>query len=240
MSLAAAQAQVRHRLARMARYRDRDVSEADIHLWQQSNPVVTEALVQLTWGGPQVLYNGGLQQARVRYYDAATRRPGLPPSVAALVSSVDPDATVVELINLDPRADRSVVVQAGAFAEHTIRSVEYTACPTNVDRRSLRLRTRRARHHLGADRGGRPVAARRAAPLDPHPVDPGPGAAHTARVLPNAIHPVRFHCWLLPPLQVQSWTRAPSAVEAPLTSRHRPDWVPVMVPLQLTVHCWLA
>jgi hypothetical protein len=126
--LAAAQAQVRHRLARMERYRGRDVAEADIHLWQQSNPVVTEALVQLTWGGPQVLYNGGLQQARVRYYDADARRPGLPPSVAALVSCVDPDATVVELINLDPQADRSVVVQAGAFAEHRIRAAEHTAC----------------------------------------------------------------------------------------------------------------
>jgi len=126
--LAAAQAQVRHRLARMERYRHEDVVEADIHLWQQSNPVVTEALVQLTWGGPQVIYNGGLQQARVRYYDAHARRPGLPPSVAALVSSIDPDATTVELVNLDPEATRSVVVQAGAFAEHAIRSVQYTAC----------------------------------------------------------------------------------------------------------------
>jgi hypothetical protein len=126
--LAAAQAQVRHRLARMARHRGRDVPEADIHLWQQSNPVVTEALVQLTWGGPQVLYNGGLQQARVRYYDATARRPGLPPSVAALVSRIDPDDTVVELINLDPMIDHSVVVQAGAFAEHRIRTAEHTAC----------------------------------------------------------------------------------------------------------------
>jgi hypothetical protein len=126
--LAAAQAQVRHRLARMERYRGRDVSEADIHLWQQSNPVVTEALVQLTWGGPQVIYNGGLQQARVRYYDAQARRPGLPPSVAALVSSIEPEATTIDLINLDPEAARSVVVQAGAFAEHTIRSVRHTAC----------------------------------------------------------------------------------------------------------------
>jgi hypothetical protein len=47
--LAAAQAQVGHRLARMQAYRDVDVAEADIHLWQQCNPVVTEALVQLTW-----------------------------------------------------------------------------------------------------------------------------------------------------------------------------------------------
>jgi hypothetical protein len=42
----------------MRAYRDIEVSEADIHLWQQCNPVVTEALVQLTWGGPQVIYNG--------------------------------------------------------------------------------------------------------------------------------------------------------------------------------------
>ena len=126
--LAAAQAQARHRLARMRAYRDVDISEADIHVWQQCNPVVTEALVQLTWGGPQVIYNGGLQQARVRYYDADRRRPGLPPSVAALVSSIDPAATVIDLVNLDPERDSGVIVQAGAFAEHAIEDVRHTAC----------------------------------------------------------------------------------------------------------------
>ena len=101
--LAAAQAQVRHRLARGRRTGTSTSSEADIHVWQQCNPVVTEALVQLTWGGPQVLYNGGLQQARVRYYDAepAPPRPAAG-SVAALVSSIDPAATVVDLVNLTP------------------------------------------------------------------------------------------------------------------------------------------
>jgi len=127
--LAAAQAQVRHRLVRTHAYRDVEVAETDIHLWQQCNPVVTEALVQLTWGGPQVIYNGGLQQARVRYYDADRRRPGLPASVAALVSSIDPQATVVELVNLDPEQHHAMIVQAGAFAEHTIAAVRYTACP---------------------------------------------------------------------------------------------------------------
>ncbi|GAA0357983.1 hypothetical protein NE235_00025 [Actinoallomurus spadix] len=126
--LAAAQAQVRHRLTRMERYRGMDVPEADIHVWQQSNPVVTEALVQLTWGGPQVVYNGGLQQARVRYYDADARRPGLPSSVAALVSRIDPEATVVDLVNLDPESVHRVIVQAGACAEHTIRTVRHTVC----------------------------------------------------------------------------------------------------------------
>jgi hypothetical protein len=127
--LAAAQAQVRHRLARIRAYAGTDVAESDIHLWQQCNPVVTEALVQLTWGGPQVIYNGGLQQARVRYYDGDRSRPGLPPDVAALVSAIDPTATVVDLVNLSPDQHRTVVVQAGAFAEHTIEAVRYTACP---------------------------------------------------------------------------------------------------------------
>src|SRR3954471_18865249 len=49
-----------------------------------------------------------------------------------------------------------------------------------------------------------------------------------------------FHCWLLPPLQVHNSTRAPSAVDPPVTSRQSPDWTPVIVPLELTVHCWLV
>ena len=125
--LAAAQAQVRHRLTRGEQHRGREVPEGGTRLWRQANPVVTEALVQLTWGGPQVIHQGGLQQARVRYHDAAAHRPGLPPDVAALVRGVDPEATVVELVNLHPAAAREVVVQAGAFAEHTVLSVRHTA-----------------------------------------------------------------------------------------------------------------
>jgi hypothetical protein len=75
--LAAAQAQVRHRLARMERYRDLNVPEADIHVWQQSNPVVAEALVQLTRGGPQVIYNGVCSR---RGCAITTRRAGAPVS----------------------------------------------------------------------------------------------------------------------------------------------------------------
>jgi hypothetical protein len=32
----------------------------------------------------------------------------------------------------------------------------------------------------------------------------------------------------------------PLAVAAPSASRHSPDWTPVMVPLELTFHCWLV
>jgi len=107
-----------------------EVREADIHRWQDLNPVVTEVLTQLTWGGPQVIYNGGPAQARLRYYDADRRRPGLPPDVAALVSSIDPAATGVTLVNLSGTRTRTAVVQAGAFAEHDIAVARYeTAAP---------------------------------------------------------------------------------------------------------------
>ncbi len=127
--LRAAHVQARRRIALLAANAGRDLPEEHIHLWQNVNPVVTEALVQTAWGGPQVVYNGGIQQARVRYYDARRGRPGLPDGVAALVSSIDPEATVVTLVNL-ATDDRTVIVQAGALAEHEIAAVRYTRTST--------------------------------------------------------------------------------------------------------------
>jgi hypothetical protein len=124
--LGAAHEQARRRLALMEQHAGQVVAEPAIHLWQNLNPVVTEALVQLTWGGPQVVYNGGAAQARVRYYDADRARPGLPEDLAALVSDIDPAGTVVTLVNLSGTHTRRVVIQAGAFAEHDIVAVRFT------------------------------------------------------------------------------------------------------------------
>src|SRR5690606_41416505 len=49
-----------------------------------------------------------------------------------------------------------------------------------------------------------------------------------------------FQRWLAPPLQVHRITAVPSAVAAPSTSRHRPDWRPVTVPSGLSSQRWLA
>lgn len=125
-ALAGAQAQVRHRLALLEAYGGKPVTERDIHLWQQVNPVTTEVLSQLTLGAPQMLYNGGLAQARVRYFDVARRRPGLPPGVAALVSRVDPRDTTVDLVNMNANGTTRVLLQAGAFAESVIARGTYT------------------------------------------------------------------------------------------------------------------
>jgi hypothetical protein len=103
-----------------------DLTQVNIHHWQEHNPILTEALVQLTLGAPQIIYNGGLLHCRVRYFDADRGRPGLPDGVAALVEKLEPTRTVLHLVNLDPLAGRTVILQAGAFAEHEFLSARYT------------------------------------------------------------------------------------------------------------------
>lgn len=112
-------------LRRMDKIRDDhgDPESWDVHHWQDVNPVHTEALIQLTCGGPQIIYHGGLLHVRLRYFDAHSRRPGLPEDVSALVSALDADSTTVELVNSSPLHARTLVVQAGAFGEHDFTTV---------------------------------------------------------------------------------------------------------------------
>jgi hypothetical protein len=105
-----------------------DLETIHIHHWQNLNPVTTEALVQITLGAPQVIYYGGMLVSRVRYYDAKRRRPGLPQDVAALVETIEPERTVIQLINLNLLQEREVVIQAGGLGEHHFISATYTVC----------------------------------------------------------------------------------------------------------------
>jgi hypothetical protein len=98
---------------------DGDPQAWDVHHWQEINPIHTEALLQLTCGGPQIIYHGGLLHVRLRYFDAEERRPGLPQNVAALISKLDADSTTVQLVNLSPLRQRRLILQAGAFGEHS-------------------------------------------------------------------------------------------------------------------------
>ena len=97
------------------------------------NPVVTKGLTQMTLGAPHSIYNGGLLRATVRYFDVDARRAGLPPDVAALVYDLQADKAGVELVNVGPES-RTLIVQAGAFAEHSFTAVELDgAAPQAVD-----------------------------------------------------------------------------------------------------------
>ena len=87
------------------------------------NPVAAESLVQLMWGGLMPGRNGGLINARLRYFDPDRQRAGVPEDVAALVSELSDTQTSVTLVNLNPSVARRVIVQGGAYAEHQIESV---------------------------------------------------------------------------------------------------------------------
>ena len=89
------------------------------------NPVTTTALIQLTQGGIEPGREGDLVNSRLRYFDPARKRAGLPEDIAALVSEMTDTTTVVTLVNLNATTARTVVVQGGAYAEHQIESVDW-------------------------------------------------------------------------------------------------------------------
>src|SRR5262245_60735054 len=89
------------------------------------NPVTVSALLQLTMGALEPGREGGLLNARLRYFDPVRKRAGLPEDVAALISELADTTTTLTLINLNPTNARTVVVQGGAYGEHQIDSVEW-------------------------------------------------------------------------------------------------------------------
>jgi len=88
-----------------------------------ANPCVVKGLTQVTMGAPQTIYNGGLNRATVRYFDADRARPGLPPDVAALVDSLGRDHVGVHLANTSRTETHRLIIQAGAFREHEFTQV---------------------------------------------------------------------------------------------------------------------
>jgi len=97
------------------------------------NPAATESLVQLMWGGLLPGREGGLVNARLRYFDLDRRRAGLPEDVAALVSQLSDTQTTVTLINVNPSERRTLVVQGGAYGEHRVLSVKIGTMTKKVD-----------------------------------------------------------------------------------------------------------
>src|SRR6266508_4471292 len=87
------------------------------------NPAATASLVQLMWGGLPPGVDGGLVNARLRYFNPARKRAGVPEDVAALVSRLTDRETDVTLVNLNKTDSRTVLVQGGAYGEHQLESV---------------------------------------------------------------------------------------------------------------------
>lgn len=95
--------------------------------WLALEPMPTDNLVRLTIGGLPVHKRGEMLHSRLRYFDAEARQPGLPQGVAALVSRMDGNRLEVQLVNTNVFEQRSMIVQAGAYAEHRFREVTFEA-----------------------------------------------------------------------------------------------------------------
>ncbi|OYW24481.1 MAG: hypothetical protein B7Z44_20440, partial [Caulobacter sp. 12-67-6] len=91
---------------------------------QRFSPVATETLVNLMLGGNDPGSSGNILHARLRYFDPARRRAGLPEDVAALVTGLTAETATVVLVNTNPVVGRAVTVQLGAFGEHAGTYVE--------------------------------------------------------------------------------------------------------------------
>jgi hypothetical protein len=86
---------------------------------------VTGALVNLTLGGSNPLWCGGLLFSELRYFDPERRRPGLPEDVAALVTRISAENVTVTLVNLNQTAARTAIVQTGAYGENACERVVF-------------------------------------------------------------------------------------------------------------------
>ena len=110
--------------------------------------------------------DGGLLNARLRYFDPDRKRAGVPPDVAALVSEMSDTQTVVTLVNLHKTEARTLIVQGGAYGEHQLESVTAGDKTTKV---------------------GSPVVTVR--------LDPGCGQRLTLQVRRYANRPTVLHPW---------------------------------------------
>lgn len=113
--------------ADLARIRDRvaamraDTSTPDTRLSDnpmQYNPASITALNELMQGGLNIGRLATVLNCRLRYFDPVRRRAGIPEDVAALVESMTADSATVTLVNVNQVEQRTLVVQAGAYAEH--------------------------------------------------------------------------------------------------------------------------
>jgi hypothetical protein len=100
------------------------------------NPVAHHTLANLTMGA-YLAGNVWSLHARVRYFDPARRRAGLPEDVAALVEKIGPDSVTLTLVNVNSVEARDVIVQAGGYAEHQFTAVN--KAPVNAKHLTVRL-----------------------------------------------------------------------------------------------------
>lgn len=91
------------------------------------NPASVSSLIELMLGGIHPGHRGSILHCRLRYFDSIKRRAGIPEDVAALVEQMSAEEATLVLVNVNQVEARTVVLQAGAYAEHQLLSVSIGA-----------------------------------------------------------------------------------------------------------------
>ena len=87
------------------------------------NPATVGTLLGLMLGGIHPGHSGQVLQCRLRYFDPVRRRAGIPDDIAALVTELTADGVKVTLVNVNQSETRTLIVQAGGYAEHRFTRV---------------------------------------------------------------------------------------------------------------------
>ena len=88
-------------------------------------PLGMEGLLQLMTGTATPHWGSGLTFGELRYFDPRNDRAGMPEDVAALVEKIEPDHLALVLVNTHQTEPREVLVQAGAYGQHTFTQVKF-------------------------------------------------------------------------------------------------------------------
>jgi hypothetical protein len=90
----------------------------------EHNPASVLSLIELMLGGLHPGRSGSVLFSRLRYFDPDARRAGVPEDVAALIDELTADRVSVTLVNVNQLVPRTLIVQAGAYAEHRFTSLK--------------------------------------------------------------------------------------------------------------------
>lgn len=102
------------------------------------NPATPGVLYQLMTGSPPPKRAQAIH-TRLRYFDPERQRPGLPEGIGVLVDTLTDTETSVTFVNLDQIEDRAFIVQAGAYGEHQIKSVNRSSTSQEVDNNGFKI-----------------------------------------------------------------------------------------------------
>ena len=97
-------------------------------------PPTTDQLTELMLGG-YFAPSGRIWvlHSRLRYFDPARRRSGIPEDVASLVHELSDDSVSVTLVNTNQVEARDVQMQAGGYGEHQFKGVKVNGKTESMD-----------------------------------------------------------------------------------------------------------